>query len=307
MIQSPDLFPMPNMSDVNAGDTDGYLRLALRQAKKTTEAFLSSIRELTTTHTQSYMNQGHAPIGSYILAHPKKDTSTQNTNFVVSLSDPSAYAMLATLADPSKVPLSTSTTTRGQIRQQITTLNLTTYTRSIIGRTYSQLLTDSNITQLNTNLPPLRYNQTKGLTCRPNDKMAREAIMLAHTDVLQAYEKGLHEQELEEPPPAQTNKQSLYPPNLPKNTHDNLPQGKGKDKMPPMKWQLPEPLKYMRQKQAADAKLLAAHAGQREGICKEQENIRTTEATEKQATANRLKTPPPSAGTIAKDTLPDPS
>jgi hypothetical protein len=107
------------MSDINAGDADGYLRLALHQTKKTLEAFLSSIRELTATHTQSYTNLKQAPDGSCILAHPKKDTSTQNTNFVASLSDPSAYAMLTTLADLIKVPLSTNPTTRGQIRQQI--------------------------------------------------------------------------------------------------------------------------------------------------------------------------------------------
>ena len=60
-----------------------------------------------------------------------------------------------------KTPLPTSTTTRGHIRQQITTLNLTTHTRIIFGRTYSQLLTYPNISQLNTHIPPLRYNQTK--------------------------------------------------------------------------------------------------------------------------------------------------
>ena len=49
--------------------------------------------------------------------------------------------------------------------------NFTANTRSILSRTYLQLLTDPDITQLGTNLPPLRYNQTKGLTCRPNGKM----------------------------------------------------------------------------------------------------------------------------------------
>ena len=61
------------------------------------------------------MNLKQAPDGYCIFSHPKKDTSTQNTNFVVSLSDPSTYEMLATLADPMKAPLSTNTTTRGQI------------------------------------------------------------------------------------------------------------------------------------------------------------------------------------------------
>ena len=104
------------------------------------------------------MNLKQAPDGSYILAHHEKDTSTQNTNFVISLSDPSTYAMLATLADLIKIPLSTNTTTRGQIRQLIPTQGLTPHTRSIFGRTYSQFLTDSDITQLNTNLTHLRYN-----------------------------------------------------------------------------------------------------------------------------------------------------
>jgi len=92
----------------------------------------------------------HEPqAGTVRLLHPhppKKDTSSQNTNFVVSLSDPSAYAMLAILTGHVKAPLPTNTTTRGQIRQQITTVNLTPHTRSILGRTYSQLLADPNIT-----------------------------------------------------------------------------------------------------------------------------------------------------------------
>jgi hypothetical protein len=186
--QSIDLLPLPIMSDNNIGDTNGYLHLVLHHAKKSTKAFLSSIRELTTTHTQSYTNLKQAPDGSYIITHPKKDTYTQNTNFVVSLSDPTAYAMLAALTDPIKIPLPTNTTTRGQIRQQITTLNITPHTRNVLGRTYAQLLTDPDITQLNTNLAPLRYNQTKGFSGRPNDKMTWATTMLTHSDVLQAYE-----------------------------------------------------------------------------------------------------------------------
>ena len=48
----------------------------------------------------------------------------------------------------------------------------------------------------------------------------------------------------------------------------------------------------MRQKQAAKAKLLATHARQREGIRKEQEKLRAAKAVEKQANADRMKTPP---------------
>ncbi len=92
--------------------------------------------------------------------------------------------MLATLIDPIKIPLPTHTTTRGQTRQQITTLNLPPHTRSIQRRTYSHLLTDPDIIQLNTNLTPLRYNQTKGFTCKLSKKMAWATTLLTHTDVL---------------------------------------------------------------------------------------------------------------------------
>ena len=63
----------------------------------------------------------------------------------------------------------------------------------------------------------------------------------------------------------------------------------------------------MRQKQAANSKLLAAQARQGEEIRKEQEKTQASEATRKQAIEGRLKTPPPSVGTTTKDTLPDPS
>jgi hypothetical protein len=77
--------------------------------------------------------------------------------------------------------------------------------------------------------------------------------------------------------------------------------------MPPMERQLPDPLKKMRQKHAADAKLLASQTIQKKGIRKEQDKIRVAEATEKHANQERLKTPPSLADTIAKYNLPVPS
>ena len=88
------------------------------------------------------------------------------------MADLTTYAMQAALTDPTKVTLPTSTITRGQIRHQIATMNLTAHTRSVLGRSYAQLLVDPDITQLNNNLTPLQYNQTKGLIGRPNDKIA---------------------------------------------------------------------------------------------------------------------------------------
>ena len=63
----------------------------------------------------------------------------------------------------------------------------------------------------------------------------------------------------------------------------------------------------MRQKQAAEAKLLAAQNRQREGIRKEQEKIRAAEAAKKKANEERLENQTPPENTSTKDKLPDPS
>jgi len=175
--------------------------------------------------------------------------------------------MLATLTEPIKVTLPTNTTTRGQIRQHITTLDLTTHARSILGHTYAQLLADPDITQLNTNLPSLQYNYTKGLAGRSSDRMAWVTTLLAHIDVFWAYEEGMQEQEPEEPLPTQTNKQShdenTMSPNSPYIKLDNLPLNNAKDKMPPTERHLPGPLKQMRRKQGTYAKILTVQNKQR--------------------------------------------
>ena len=62
--------------------------------------------------------------------------------------------------------------------------------------------------------------------------------------------------------------------------------------MPPMARQVPDPLKQLKQKQAAEAKLLAAQQRRRSSQLREQAKIREAEATEKAANAERLKTPP---------------
>ena len=58
-----------------------------------------------------------------------------------------------------------------------------------------------------------------------------------------------------------------------------------------MERQVPDPLKQLRQKQAAEAKLLAAQQRQRSGSLQENVKIREAEAKKKAANAERLKTP----------------
>ena len=59
-----------------------------------------------------------------------------------------------------------------------------------------------------------------------------------------------------------------------------------------MERQVPDPLKQLRQKQAAVAKLLAAQQRHRSGELKEQAKIKEAKATKKATNAERLKTPP---------------
>jgi hypothetical protein len=109
-----------------------------------------------------------------------------------------AYAMLATQSDPIKTCLNTFTTSRGQTRQKISYINITTHTRSVLGRTYGQLLTNPNIIQLEANTTPLRYTQTKGLTSKPIEKIDWATTILTHPDILTAYEEGLQESKEEQ-------------------------------------------------------------------------------------------------------------
>ena len=145
MVQSPNTIPLSTL-DASCGEPTSYLGEALKQALHASIAFLTSIQELQAAHSHSTILLRAAPDGAYILSYAKKDNSTQNTNFVVSIEDPAAYAMLVTQTDPIKTTLNTTTTARGQTRQQITPINITTHTMSVLGRNYGQLLTNPDIT-----------------------------------------------------------------------------------------------------------------------------------------------------------------
>jgi len=138
------------------------------------------------------------------------------------------------------------------------------------GRTYAQLLVDPDITQLNNNLTPLQYNQTKGLVGRPSDKIAWALTLLGHSDVLKHAMKAFMNKSGKTPPqpnrPPKTRKDPTST-HSPKSTPDN--QNKGKENMPPMTRPTPNPRKHMRQKQSADAKLLATQNRQRVRALKE--------------------------------------
>ncbi len=128
-----DLLRLPIMSD-DKRETNDYLQNALQQALP--GACLYFIRKKTKTHSQASLTLLAALGGSYILFYAKKDTFNQNTNFVISLEDPTAYTMLAILTDPIKTSLNTNITTRGHTKPQISLIDIIAHTRSILGRNY---------------------------------------------------------------------------------------------------------------------------------------------------------------------------
>jgi hypothetical protein len=137
-VQSPDILLLPTLEATN-GEATSYLKDTLQQPLHTSAAFLFSIREFHTTHYQASNILRATLDGAYILSYAKKDGSSQHTNFVISIADPKAYAMLITQNNPVKTSLITTTTSRGQTRQHITRINFTTHKRSVLGRTYWQL------------------------------------------------------------------------------------------------------------------------------------------------------------------------
>ena len=75
LVQTPDILPLSTLEDSN-GEATGYLKTAIHQALHTSVAFLSSVREIHTTHSEASTAFRAAPDGSYILSHAKKDSSS---------------------------------------------------------------------------------------------------------------------------------------------------------------------------------------------------------------------------------------
>jgi hypothetical protein len=112
------------------------------------------------------------PDGAYIISHLRKDTSTQQTSFVISIDNPQAYAMLATTDTPIKKRLPTTITIAGSQHQQIAHIQLNPHNRSILGRAYLALFQNPLTQSMNPDLSMPTVHPTKGLTGRRTTKMS---------------------------------------------------------------------------------------------------------------------------------------
>jgi hypothetical protein len=107
------------MSAQNPHTPQGYLLHALMGGIAMATAYLSSTNAITAKHNHAPSTLIPTLDGSYILSHVRKDTSTQLTNFVISMENPHTYAMIATMDTPIKIKLPTTITIVGYHYQQI--------------------------------------------------------------------------------------------------------------------------------------------------------------------------------------------
>jgi len=82
-----------------------------------TISFLASANTLTHKHTTTTLSLAPTSYESHFISHLRKDTSTQLTNFVISIANMHAYTMLAALYYPIKIKHSTTITIAGSQQQ----------------------------------------------------------------------------------------------------------------------------------------------------------------------------------------------
>ena len=172
LLQSPTPLPLPSMFVQNPHTAQGYLLHALTQGMEMAISYLTSINVITPEYLTTTPTLLPTFDGAYIISHLRKDTSSQLTIFVISLANPQAYAMLATIDTSIKIRLTTTITIAGSHRQQIVHIQLNPHNISILGRAYAGLFQNSLTQTTNPTISIPKVLQTNGLTCRRSEKMS---------------------------------------------------------------------------------------------------------------------------------------
>jgi hypothetical protein len=92
----------------------GYLLTILHKGITLALSHLNTHGLLRPHYEQAQHGMQSAPDGSFIISQNRKPSSSQNTNFGISLLDPVAYALFAMLDSPIQLHLNTHITIRGQ-------------------------------------------------------------------------------------------------------------------------------------------------------------------------------------------------
>ncbi len=136
------------MADHASDTPTGYLQHALSHGLTASKAFLVSIHRIDDNFSLATTTLQPAPDGSYIIPHQKRNTTTTTTQYVISLDDPFAYAMLATLEGPIRIQLHTLINIRGTNHSEIVYIQINPHTKSTLGRTYHQLFLNPGTQEL---------------------------------------------------------------------------------------------------------------------------------------------------------------
>jgi hypothetical protein len=141
-----------------------YLLDALTGGTAAAISYLTSINSITAEHSTASFTLLPTPYGSYIISHLPKTSSTQLTNFVISLANHHTYAMIATMDTPIEIKLPTTITISGSHHQQIAHIQLNPHNRGILGRAYLSLYQNPFTQHMNPSIPIPKVHPTKGLT-----------------------------------------------------------------------------------------------------------------------------------------------
>ena len=88
------------MSDTNNQIPIGYLNSALSLGMDSADAFLTNIHHNNEKFATFTKHLKHAPDGPYIIPKKKRNSTNNNTFYIISMNYEYAYALLATLQGP---------------------------------------------------------------------------------------------------------------------------------------------------------------------------------------------------------------
>ncbi len=149
----------------------GYLHHALYQGLSTSRSFLINTLRIDDNYSLATATLRPAPDGAHIIPHQKRNSTANNTHYIISLEDPYAYAMFAPLEGPIRIQLHTLINIRGTNHSQVIHIQINPRTRSILGRIYHQLFLTPDTQELAPHIAIPTYNPIKGITGKRADTL----------------------------------------------------------------------------------------------------------------------------------------
>jgi hypothetical protein len=187
------------MADHSNHTPTGYLQHALTLGLANSMKVLATTHHLDDNFSLTTTHLKHALDGSFLILKKERDSSTNNTHSVISLDDPYSYAMLATLEGPIRIQPHTLITIRGTNHSEVIHLNINPHIRSILSRTYYQLVLTSGTQELAPHITLPAYNPAKDLTGRRTDKLHWATVLLHNVDTLEVFKEAIRQARKQEP------------------------------------------------------------------------------------------------------------